>query len=208
MVVLLVLSVIATGLVLFGPARGAREDIGHVRTDLHASRGGIDNTVITLRSTLRTMTAQLQTTKTSLEIQEEGLEVAKRSQRVAGTTARSTEAIHGQTSRALATVRQVLTALGPLQKLSGDLHTVRQGVQAGVALARTTLDIGRQALRTGKQALDVAIRTLGTLNRSEQVQRQLLSVSRQTLEQVVQINRKLPTPAVFGTARPAPGVTP
>jgi hypothetical protein len=201
LVALLVLSVAATGVVLLGPARGAREDIGHVQTDLDATRGGIRATLQVSRRTLSQLSAQLEVTQTSLEIQQEGLGVARRSQRVAGSTARATESIRRQTAETLATIRQVIAALGPLRELRGDLSTVTEGVQAGVALARSTLDVGRQALRDGKQALDVAITTLETLKRSEQVQRDLLVVGRRTLEQVVQINRKLPTPPVFPAAR-------
>jgi hypothetical protein len=148
------------------------------------------------------VSAQLDVTKTSLEIQEQGLSVAQRSERVAGSTARSTEAIRRQTAEALTTVRRVIAALGPLRNIRGDVSTVLRSVHAGVLLARTTLQVGQQALQDGKQALDVAIKTLATLKRSEQVQQDLLTVGRQTLAQVTEINRKLPIPPVFETTAP------
>lgn len=144
--VLLVLSVTATGLVLFGPGRGAREDLAHLRTDLHGTRAGVATTASVSRRTLDELSAELQTTQKSLEIQVQGLSVARSSQRIAGSTARSTETIRRQTVAALATTRHVLAALGPLRKLRGDVTMVTAGVQAGVALARTTLEVGRQTL--------------------------------------------------------------
>jgi len=63
-------------------------------------------------------------------------------------------------------------------------------------------------LRDGKPALAVAVTTLRTPRRSEQVQRDLLTVGRQTLEQVTQINRKIPTPPVFPTRPTGSGPTP
>lgn len=204
LVILLVVSMAATSAILFGPARGARQDIGGLHVDLHAARGDIHDTLGVSRRTLAEVSAQLRTTKTSLEIQEQGLGVAKSSQRIAGGAARDTETIRRQTAATLSTVRQVIAALGPLRTLRGDLSTVVRSVRAGVALAQTTLEVGRQALRDGKRALGVAITTLDTLKRSEQVQRDLLAVGRQTLQQVTEINRKIPVPPVFPTTAAAP----
>jgi hypothetical protein len=198
---LLVLSMTATSVVLFGPARGARVDIGKVQNDLHATRGGIDSTLKVSRATLKELSAQLEVTRTSLEIQEQGLRVARSSEQIAGATASDTETIRRQTAETLRTVRQVITALGPLRELRGDVETVVKGVQAGVVLARTTLGVSRQALRDGEKALAVAVTTL---KRSEQVQRDLLTVGRQTLEQVTEINRKLPVLPVLPTTRGTP----
>jgi hypothetical protein len=194
---LLVLSVLATGLVLFGPARGAREDIGHVRTDLFATRQHTASTVVVSQRTLTKLAAELQTTQSSLKIQKQGLDVATSSERLAGDTAQTTESIRRQTAGAIATTTRVIAALGPLGRLRGDIDTVVESVQAGVVLARTTLDVGRQALRDGRRALAVAVSTLETLKRSERVQQDLLEVGRQTLAQVTEINRKLPVPPVF-----------
>lgn len=204
----LVLSVTATCLVLFGPGRGAREDIGAVQTDLHAARGSVAGTLAVSRRTLEELSAQLRTTRSSLEIQQQGLDVARGSQRIAGGAARSTASIRRQTAETLTTVRQVIAALGPLGRLRGDLSSVVKGVRAGVELARTTLEVARQALRDGRQALDVAIKTLDTLGRSEQIQQQLLTVGRQTLEQVTEINRKLPAPPVLSVPSAGQGGTP
>ena len=203
---MLVLSVTATVLVLFGPARGAREDLGAVRTDLHSTRAGIYSTLGVQRRTLARITAQLRTTQTSLEIQQEGLTVARTSQQLAGRTTRSTEAIRRQTAQTLATLRRVIAALGPLRELRGDLTTVVTGVRAGVELARTTLQVARQSLSDGRKALAVAVSTLTTLKRSEQVQRDLLEVGRQTLAQVVEINRKIPSAPIFPATTPGSAV--
>lgn len=100
----------------------------------------------------------------------------------------------------LATVRQVLASLTPLQHLQGQLRDVTDAVQAGTALARTTLVVAEQTLRTGKQALTTATATLQTLTTSLDVQRQQLAVAQQTLEQTREINRKIP-----GTVAPLPG---
>lgn len=115
----------AVGVLLFGPARGARDDIGSVRSDLHGSRQAIGATLGTART---------------------------------------------------------------------------DAVQAGTALARTTLTVAQQTLRTGKQALTTATDTLQTLTTSLDVQRQQLAVAQQTLEQTREINRKIP-----GTVAPLPG---
>lgn len=69
-VVIAAVFLTATCALILGPARGARNDIAHVRGDLHASRTGIFATVTTL-------TQQLQTTEQSLVIQQQGLSVAK-----------------------------------------------------------------------------------------------------------------------------------
>ena len=194
---LLMLSLLATGVVLFGPARGAREDIGHVRTDLNATRQHTASTAVLSQRTLTKLAAELQTTQSSLKIQKQGLEVATNSERLAGNTAQTTESIRRQTAGAIASIRRVLVALGPLRRLHGDIETVVESVQAGVVLARTTLEVGRQTLRDGKRALAVAVTTLETLKHSERIQQDLLEVGRQTLAQVTEINRKLPVPPVF-----------
>lgn len=96
LVILLALSVAATATLVFGPGRGVREDIAHVRTDLDASRGGIYGTLAVSRRSLRQVTDQLETTKQSLEIQREGLEVARSSEQLAGRTVESTDTMTGQ----------------------------------------------------------------------------------------------------------------
>ncbi|GAB3667511.1 hypothetical protein GCM10027596_36650 [Nocardioides korecus] len=67
-------------------------------------------------------------------------------------------------------------------------------------MARQTLDVGRRALA-------VAVSTLSTLKRSEQVQLALLAVGRQTLAQVTEINRKIPTAPIFPTTAPGAPTT-
>ncbi|MCW2829662.1 MAG: hypothetical protein JWP31_354 [Aeromicrobium sp.] len=204
LVVVLVVSVGATAALVFGPARGAREDIGQVRTDLHGSRVGIYDTLAVGRRTLDKLSEQLRTTKTSLEVQQQGLAVAQSSQQVAGATLDETRDIRRQTADTLATLRRVIAALGPLADLKGDIRSVVDGVEAGVVLARTTLTVARQTLRDGQRALEVAVTTLATLRESKQIQEALLRVGRRTLHQVVEINRKIPTPPVFPTGTPAP----
>ena len=206
LVVLLVLSVTATAVLVFGPGRGARDDIAHVRTDLDASREDINGTLTVSRRSLDQVTEQLETTKTSLEIQEQGLSVARDSQRLVGQTVESTDSIRRQTTDTVATIRRVLSALGGIRELRGDVTSVVAGVDAGVELARTTLRLARRTLQDGKAALAVAVTTLRTLERSEQLQIDLLDVARKTLDEVVEINRKIPFPPVFPT--PDPGSAP
>lgn len=185
-----------TLMLIFGPARGARDDLGHVHTDLHATRVDIHATLATQRLALGRSSALLRSTQTSLSIAQQGLSVAENSERLAGTTTANTTALLRETTSTSATVRRVLTALGPLQHLRGDLATVVAGVNAGVALARTTLSVARQTLTTGQAALSVAAATLNTLRQSKNIQAQLLSVASETLRQVRALNAKLPLPPI------------
>jgi hypothetical protein len=186
-IVLLIGAVLLAGtcVLVFGPARGARNDIGQVRTDLTVSRRGIF-------SALADATVQ------------QGLGIAKDSQHVAHLAADDTEAIRVQTEQALTTVRDVLAAVGPISELKGSLGTVVKQVEAGVSLARTALAVAQQTLATGQAALAVAVSTLDALHASLDVQRQLLDVARQTLEQAKEINRKIPGLPVFPSATGAP----
>ncbi len=63
-----ILLLAATCALIFGPARGLRDDIGHLRTDLHSSRKGIYGTLATTRRSLMKVTAQLRVTEQSLRI--------------------------------------------------------------------------------------------------------------------------------------------
>jgi hypothetical protein len=185
--------------VIFAPARGARDDLGQVRTDLHASRGGIYATLHTGRRSLAVVTTQLKTTERSLAIQQRGLTVAKSSEQVARTTSNSTEAILRRTGQALSTVRRVIRALGPLRHLRGQIDTVVRSVQAGAAVAHAALGVAHRTLSTGRAALVVAQRTLAVLQQSRNIQLQQLQTARRTLRQTVEINHKIPTPPVFPT---------
>jgi methyl-accepting chemotaxis protein len=202
LVVLLLLSTGATAALVLGPGRGAREDLGAVRADLDRTEELIDGTLGVQRRTLDRITTQLETTRDSLRVQRVGLEIARSSGRVAGETLESTRAVERQTRTALAAVRRVVTALGPLRELRGDVEVVTTSVRTAVELARATLDVAELTLSDGREALEVARTTLSTLQRSEQVQRDLLEVSRDTLDQVVEINRKIPFPPVFPTGEP------
>jgi hypothetical protein len=181
LVVCLVVTLTAGGLLLFGPARGARNDLAHVRTDLHASRSGIFRTV-------RVLTGQLETTRRLLTTQQRGLAVAKQSQRIAQTTSQRTGGLLHQTTLMAATIHQVLDALGPLRNL-----------KVGVRLARSTLAVARQTLSTGRAGLQAAIASLRTLRQSKNIQAQLLEVARQTLRVTREIDRKIPIPPIFPT---------
>jgi hypothetical protein len=189
----------ATCSLVFGPARGARDDIGQVRTDLHASRQDVHQTLGTARRTLTRLTDTLGLVQDSLRLQQQGLDIAQESQDVARTGVDATLDIRRQTTDTLATLRRVITALGPLQELRGDLATVVDSVEAGVALARSTLAIAQQTLTTGQEALRIAGRTLATLEESRDLQVALLDVARQTLRQATEINRKIPVPPIFPT---------
>jgi chromosome segregation ATPase len=199
LVLLLVLSVGATAALVFGPGRGARQDLGETQRDLESAQDGIYQQLDILQQQLTTLTAQLETTQESLKVQQTGLDVARSSEQIAGQTLRSTESIRVQTTQTLGRLDRVITALGPLRRLKGDLETVVEGVRAGVELARTTLQLAQQTLQNGKDALHVARSTLDTLLRSEGIQRDLLQVARQTLAQVTEVNRKLPQPPIFPT---------
>lgn len=196
LVAIAAISVAAICALLFGPARGARDDIAHVRTDLHSSRQGI-------YGVLQRTTQQLRAAEQSLEIQRQGLSIAHSSQQLARATSHNTADLLDQTTSTLALVRRVVTQLGPLQQLGADVHAALSSVEAGVAIARSALAVAQQTLTTGRQALAVAVTTLQTLQHSEQIQQQLLDVARQTLEQTQQINRRLALLPVL----PAPTAT-
>lgn len=185
-----------TCVLVLGPAREARNDIGQVREDLNVSRRGIFGTLETGRKTLADATAQLRLTEQSLQIQQQGLSLASGAKQDTG-------AIRVQTQQALDTVRDVLAALGPISTLKGQIETVVRGVQAGVSLARSALAVAQQTLANGQRALAVAVSTLHELQTSVAVQRQLLAVAQQTLEQVREINRKFPGVPIFPTAAAA-----
>ncbi len=199
--VLLLASVCA---LLFGPARGAREDIAQVRQDLASTEDGIYKTLDTNRRMLDKLVRQLRTARDSLQIQKQGLLIARDVQGMTKTGVDATLDIRRDTNSALATLREVITALGPLRQLRGDIRTLVENTDAGVALARSTLLVARETLTTGRDALSVARDTLSTLRRSEEVQRDLLSVARQTLDQVIRINKKIPTAPIFPTGAPDP----
>jgi hypothetical protein len=185
LIVTVVVIITASGALIFGPARGARDDLSHVRADLHASRSGIFHTV-------RILTGQLRTTQQLLVTQERALAVAKESQRLARTTAEHTSDLLNQTTMMVSTVRQVLAALGPLHDL-----------RAAVRLARSTLAVARQTLSTGKTGLRLALATLRTLRDSRDIQAKLLEVARRTLRETQEIDRKMPIPPIFpATAEP------
>jgi hypothetical protein len=192
--VLAAVFIAATGALLFGPARGARDDLSHVRHDLRASRSGIFQTV-------RILTGQLETTQRLLLTQERGLSVAKQSQRIARTTSQHTADLLQETATMVSTIRQVLAALGPLRRLRGDINDVVAGVRAGVHLAESTLSVARQTLATGQAALQTALATLRTLQQSRDIQAQQLQVARETLRETENIDRKIPSLPIFPAAR-------
>lgn len=203
-VVLIIATLLLAGAcaLIFGPARGARDDIAQVRTDLHHSRHDIHRTLRTARTTLDGLLQELQVTQDSLAVARRGLDVAQNSNKVAHLGLGATRTIRQKTTQTLTTVREVIAALGPLRQLTGDIHSVVLDVRTGVRLARSTLSIGRETLSTGRSALAIAATTLDTLEQSRDIQVQLLTVARQTLHQVVEVNRKIPTPAIFPTSAP------
>jgi hypothetical protein len=177
-----------TCVLIFGPARGARNDIGQVRADLSASRSGIFGT-------LADANAQLEIAEQSLQTQQQGLALAS-------ATSTDVHEVRVQTDEALNIVRDVLKALGPISELKGQFDTVVKSVEVGVVLARAALSVAQQTLDTGVEALGVAKKTLHELQVSRALQQQLLDVARQTLEQTRQINAKFPGAPVFPTAAP------
>lgn len=194
----LVLAVLLAGtlVLVFGPARGMRHDIHKMTGDLDASRNGIFEQLQTART-------QLAGTERSLVIQQQGLEVAKAAEQDSKTAAQATQQILDQTREALRLVREVTKALGPLDQLGPKIDSVVRNVQQGVRLAAAALQVAEQTLDTGQQALAVAQDTLATLKRSEKIQEQLLQVARATLQQTIEINRKIPGVPVFPTAAPS-----
>lgn len=189
-----VVWVVAAAILVFGPARGARNDLASVRSDLNGTHDSVDGALITSRRTLEQLTEQLETTQDSLKIQKQGLDIAAETQRLTSTGVGVTTDIRQQTTDTLATLRQVTSALGPLSKLDGDIDVVVDGVRAGVKLARSTLTTARQTLADGREALRLAADTLATLKESRDIQLQLLDVGRRTLTQVSELNRKFPLP--------------
>ncbi len=192
-VLLAALAVLLAGtlVLLFGPARGLRQDIGQTQADLASSERAIYGTLGTGRETLDVVRTQLADAERSLVIQQQGLEIAQAAQQ-------DTTAIRAQTEAALQTVREVARALGPLQ----GLRTLVPNVQEAVRLATAALAVADRTLVTGQQALTVARETLVTLKESARLQRDLLEVARQTLEQAREINRKIPGAPVFPTTAP------
>ncbi|MCW2605929.1 MAG: hypothetical protein JWO60_622 [Frankiales bacterium] len=193
----LILTVLLAGTLalLFGPARGMRDDIGETQTDLASSEKAIYGTLGTGRESLAVVRTQLGAAEKSLVIQQQGLEVAQAAEQ-------DTTAIREQTEAALETVREVTRALGPLDQLDDKAEAVVRSVEEGVRLAQAALRVAEQTLATGRQALAVARETLTTLKESEQVQRELLDVARKTLQETREINRKIPGAPVFPTTAP------
>lgn len=133
---LLVLGVLLAGLLvlLFGPARGMRNDIGQLSTGLSTSRGDIYGQFGTGREQqLSPPRAQLETTERSLVIQEQGLQVAVAAERDATSAAQATQATQDQTREALTLVREVTQALGPLDQLDEKVDSVVRSVEQGCA---------------------------------------------------------------------------
>ena len=206
-VLLVIGAVLLSGVLvlLFGPARGMRNDIGELSTDLSASRDGIYGQLGTGREQLGTAVVQLRATERSLMIQEQGLAVAVEAEKDATSAAQATQEILVETRAALALVRDVAESLGPLDQLDDKIDSVVVDVEQAVRLARQTLAVAERTLATGQQALAVARDTLATLRRSEQIQLQLLDTARQTLQETREINRKTPGAPVFpSTSTPAP----
>lgn len=185
----------ATSALVFGPARGARNDIAQTRADLHVSRHGIFSTLDVGRATLADATTQLRLAEQALQLQKQGLAIA-------ASTSADTHDVRQRTDEALQTVRQVLQALGPLTELKGRLDGAIRAVEAGVALARTALTVAEQTLDTGRQTLGLTRLMLHELEVSRSIQQELLTVARLTLEQARQINAKIPGAPIFPTARP------
>lgn len=173
---------------LFGPARGMRDDIGETQSDLASSEKAIYGTLGTGRESLAVVRTQLAAAEQSLVLQREGLAVAQAAEQ-------DTTAIREQTEAALQTVREVTAALGGADELAED-------VAQAVRLAQAAVRVAEQTLATGREALAVARETLTTLKQSEQVQEQLLQVARETLEQTREINRKVPGAPVFPETAP------
>ena len=190
-VLLTVLAVLLAGTLalLFGPARGMRDDIGETQTDLASSEKAIYGTLGTGRETLAVVRTQLDAAERSLVVQQSGLEVAQAAEQ-------DTTAIRAQTEAALETVREVSRALEP-----DDVDTLVRDAEGGVRLAQAALQVAEQTLAGGREALAVARETLATLRESEQVQRELLEVARETLQQTREINRKIPGAPVFPAGR-------
>ena len=196
LVVVLIVLFAGTCALVFGPGRGARHDIRHMTGDLDASRNGIFEQ-------LRVARTQLAGAERSLVIQEHGLEVAKAAEGDSRTAAQATQQILVQTQEARRLVREVAQALGPLDELGPKIDSVVRNVGQGVRLAETALRVAEQTLGTGQRALAVAQDTLATLKRSEQIQVALLKTARATLQQTIEINRKIPGLPVFPTTSPS-----
>jgi hypothetical protein len=204
-VLLLIGAVLLSGVLvlLFGPARGMRNDIAELSTDLSASREGIYGQLGTGRQQLGTAVVQLRATEQSLMIQEQGLAVAVEAEKDATSAAQATQAILDETRATLALVRDVIESLGP--QIGQKIDSVVMDVDQAVRLARQTLAVAEQTLATGQQALAVARDTLATLKRSEQLQIQLLETARATLQETREINRKIPGAPIFpSTSSPTP----
>lgn len=194
LLLLLVVALLLSGVLalVFGPGRGLRTDIVNVSDDLDASRDGIFLQLDTART-------QLGLTEQSLQVQQAGLEVAVEAERDTTVAAQSTRELLEETRAALQLVREVQRSLGPDVGRKVDLLV--DDVEQAVALARQTLVVAQRTLETGQQALAVARDTLATLRSSEQLQRELLVTAQETLEEVREINRKIPGAPVFPTER-------
>jgi hypothetical protein len=125
---------------LFGPARGARNDVAAIRANVSSARVGIYKTLDTQQSALQRLNKQLHTLRLSLRVQAASLHTARRT--------------------------------------SDDVSRV-------VKEARTTEITAVAILRHAEV-------TVNQLELSRRIQRELLTVARQTLQQTRQINRKIP----------------
>ena len=102
------------------PARGMRDDIGEVQTDLASSEKGIYGTLGNGRESLAVVRTQLEAAEKSLDIQRAGLAVAHAAEQ-------DTTAIREQTEAALQAVREVREAL-PAEDVEALVRDVRQAV--------------------------------------------------------------------------------
>jgi hypothetical protein len=119
---------------IFGPARGARDDIAAVRGDLRGSHIGIDRTLDTQRMALRRLTAQLATLRQSLRVQSAALHTARH-------TGRGVEAILEQARQTQQTTALILRQA---QLTLAQLEQSRN-------LQSQLLDVARQTLQQTRQ---------------------------------------------------------
>lgn len=119
---------------VFGPARGARDDIAAIRGNVHGAHIGITDTLQTQRASLGHLTLQLQALRASLRVQVAALH-----------TARNTAAdVHQLLGQARLTEQSTTAILRQAELTLQQLRESRGIQQQLLTVARATLEQTRE----------------------------------------------------------------
>lgn len=119
---------------IFGPARGARDDIAAVRDNVSEARRGIYQTLHVQQSTLKRLTQQLHALKESLHVQVASLHTARHTGRNVSRVVQEARKTELDTAAILRQAEMTLTQL-----------------QQSRQIQRQLLEVARQTLRQTRQ---------------------------------------------------------